>query len=98
MIAFFEKLADSNLRVGLVLTVLIVTAYSNVISGPLFFDDLHFISWNEHITDFEVAEIYRTSVTDGASNKPIVSPGPAFAFGISSTWERNPGRSAGSSC
>jgi hypothetical protein len=66
VIAFFEKLADSNLRVGLVLTVLIVAAYSNVISGPLFFDDLHFISWNEHVTDFEVAEIYRTSVTDGA--------------------------------
>jgi hypothetical protein len=66
MVAFFEHLAESNLRVGLILTALALAAYSNVIGGPLFFDDLHFISWNEHVTGFEVSQIYRSSVTEGA--------------------------------
>lgn len=66
MVALFEYWAGSNLRVGLVLTCLVSAAYWNVVSGPLFFDDLHFIAWNQHVTGLEVAQIYRSSVTEGA--------------------------------
>jgi protein O-mannosyl-transferase len=53
-------------RVFLCLTLLAIAGYANVIQGPLFFDDEHFIVKNQAVKDFDLPRIYTSSVTQGA--------------------------------
>ncbi len=61
-----ESIAGSDLRVLALQASLALIVYAVVISGPLVFDDYQFIAWNEHVTQFDLAQIYTSSVTEGA--------------------------------
>ncbi len=41
--------------------------YANVLKGPMFFDDEHFIQKNKYVQNLDIKKIYTTSVTDGAN-------------------------------
>ena len=60
-----DAISSSTLRVFALQSVLGFVAYAVVLGGPLFFDDKQFIVWNEHVTSFDVGEIYTSSVTKG---------------------------------
>lgn len=60
-----DAISSSTLRVFALQSVLGFVAYAVVLGGPLFFDDKQFIVWNEHVTSFDVGEIYTSSVTEG---------------------------------
>ena len=49
------------------LTLLISAGYANVVRGPFFFDDEHFIIKNRAVHDLDLQRIYTSSVTEGAS-------------------------------
>lgn len=65
VIATLENLAGSNGRVIALQCLLAVVAYAVMLNGPLFFDDQQFIEANEHVINFDVEEIYTSSVTEG---------------------------------
>jgi len=66
LVASLDTLSGSRLRVFGAQFALLVLAYGVVLNGPLLFDDHQFITWNEHVTQFEIGEIYSSSVTEGA--------------------------------
>ena len=66
IVAVVDWLAGSNARVAATQAALALAIYAVVLSAPLFFDDQQFIEWNHHVTGFDLAEIYSSSVTEGA--------------------------------
>jgi len=64
-VSALDAIANTNSRVVLTQCVLGVIAYALMLGGPLFFDDRHFITYNTHVTSFDLAEIYTSSVTEG---------------------------------
>ncbi|MCD4680080.1 MAG: hypothetical protein K8S00_06815 [Bacteroidales bacterium] len=67
MIKYFKQLTNRNYRVFLILLVLVAIGYANVVNGPMFFDDEHFIQVNKTIRSLKnIPEIYSSSVTEGA--------------------------------
>ena len=67
MIRYFNKLTERDYKVFLILLALVVIGYLNVVNGPMFFDDEHFIQKNKTIHSLKnIPEIYSTSVTEGA--------------------------------
>jgi tetratricopeptide (TPR) repeat protein len=79
----FDWLAGKNLRVIGVHVALGLAAYAIVLNGPLFFDDQQFIEHNEHVTKFDVAEIYTSSVTAGAGfQSNTYRPNQQFVFAV----------------
>lgn len=67
MINYFNNLTNKDYKVFIILLVLVIIGYSNVIKGPLFFDDEHFIQKNQTVHSLKnIQEIYTSSVTQGA--------------------------------
>jgi hypothetical protein len=62
----FDMIAASKLRVAAVHALLGLVAYAVVLNAPLFFDDYQFVEWNTHVTEFDLDEIYSSSVTEGS--------------------------------
>jgi len=56
-----------NYRILLILLLSGLIVYGNVLNGPMFFDDEHFIQKNKHVHNLDIKKIYSRSVTDGAS-------------------------------
>ncbi|MDP6978205.1 MAG: tetratricopeptide repeat protein [Myxococcota bacterium] len=79
--AFFEQIVASRARVfgsHLGLTLLV---YGVVLGGPLLFDDHQFITWNEHVKNFDTTEIYTSSVTEGVGfQSNTYRPNQQFVF------------------
>ncbi|MBW2294062.1 MAG: tetratricopeptide repeat protein [Deltaproteobacteria bacterium] len=65
VVGAFDWIASNDLRVIGVHLALGLLAYAIVLNGSLFFDDQQFIEQNQYVTNFEVAEIYTSSVTEG---------------------------------
>ncbi len=79
--AFFEQIAISRVRVFASHLALALVVYGVVLGGPLLFDDHQFITWNEHVTNFDTAEIYTSSVTEGAGfQSNTYRPNQQFVF------------------
>lgn len=67
MVKTFKQLTNRDYKVFLILLILVLIGYSNVIRGPMFFDDEHFIEINKTIRSLKnIPEIYSSSVTEGA--------------------------------
>ncbi len=67
MIKHFKTLTNSDYKVFLILLILAAIGYTNVINGPMFFDDEHFIQKNKTIRSLKnIPDIYTSSVTEGA--------------------------------
>ncbi len=83
LMAPLERIANSRGRVLGSQLMLVALTYSVVLGGPLFFDDHHFITWNEHVTGFQPAEIYTSSVTEGAGfHSNTYRPNQQFVFAV----------------
>jgi hypothetical protein len=67
MLNRFNSLISKDYKVFLLLFIIALICYTNVINGPMFFDDEHFIERNATIRSLKnIPEIYTTSVTEGA--------------------------------
>lgn len=83
IVAVCDWLAHSNARVAAAQAVLGLALYGLVLNAPLFFDDQHFISWNQHVSNFDLAEIYSSSVTEGAGfQSNTYRPNQQFVFAL----------------
>lgn len=78
-----DAISSSNFRVAALQLVAGLVAYAVVLGGPLFFDDLQFIVWNQHVTNFDLAEIYSSSVTEGVGiQSNTYRPNQQFVFAV----------------
>ena len=83
IVAVCDWFARSNVRVAAVQAVLGLALYAVVLGAPLFFDDHHFIEWNQHVNQFDLGEIYSSSVTEGAGfQSNTYRPNQQFVFAL----------------